>query len=179
MPSTARPTATYPDAFSPSSLYLAAFAQAGAPHVGLLIPSNAKSGCLVHIRIDSSTGPNWVYQCRRQQIEGYMFLVGLMKIHHSSDVRDTSSPDGAITSEQLQDIAQTVSVPQNAMFGECRPWVLKVVEKLCEAGLLVLKDGASVEMLGREFEEFAGGDRLKAYARRDRFPEVMVSKYCG
>ena len=44
--------------FTLNSVYLAAFAQAREPHVGLLIASSADSGTLFHIRIDRDASPN-------------------------------------------------------------------------------------------------------------------------
>ncbi|KAF8073888.1 hypothetical protein FPV67DRAFT_773038 [Lyophyllum atratum] len=154
------------DKLTPGSLYIIGFAQARSPHAGLIIPSSASSGCLVHIRIDRDTSPFWVYQSRRQAIAGDMFCTTLLKL------RDVA--DGAITVDQLKACAELVEVPQNDEFGECVPWVLRVVEKLGEEGRLNVRD---VEALGKEFEEFAVGN--KAFARRATFPNVGVSQFCA
>ena len=155
-----------PAAFTPGSLYIAAFTQARAPHVALVLPTNAQSGTLVHIRIDRAMSPNWMYQCRVQKIEGDMFLSSLLKIH------DIAA--GELTTEDLHQAASTVPPPENDTFGECSRWVYTVVQELDGLKLLVLKDGASLE---EEFSTFASNNR--AYARRDRFPNVAVSQYCA
>ncbi|KAL4245087.1 hypothetical protein ABKN59_010219 [Abortiporus biennis] len=154
-----------PSEFTAKSLYIAGFAQARAPHQALIIPSDTQSGTIVHIRIDRATAPTWAYQSRVQKIEGDMFLSSLLKIH------DISA--GEITVDQLQQAGSVVPVPDNDEFGECGPWVCKVVEKLHEMGLVQLED---IEELRKEFSEFAAGN--KAFARRDRFPNVSVSKFC-
>ncbi|KIJ66082.1 hypothetical protein HYDPIDRAFT_110223 [Hydnomerulius pinastri MD-312] len=186
---------------SPNALYIVAFAQTRAPHVGLLIPDHptstviastkpssspsanmgqdnlgpmiaGKYGCLVHIRIDESTGPNWVYQCRRQRIKGEMGLVGMLMIH-IGDPNPKPIPDASvdgdpglfestvdsrlgeelntktktpnsnpITPAQLKSAAEAVPVPANDTFGECSPWVMNVVKELHRRGLLVLKESS-------------------------------------
>ncbi|KAI0075463.1 hypothetical protein K474DRAFT_1691801 [Panus rudis PR-1116 ss-1] len=156
-----------PPEFSPASLYLAGFAQARAPHVGLIIPTSEKAGCLVHIRIDRAVADEWTYQCRNQKIEGEMTLTSLYKL------RDAVTKN-KVTPEQLQEIAATVPVPQNDNFGECTSWTKSVVEKLADAGLIQVTD---MEGLWKEFEEFVTGNR--AFARRDRFPNVVSSSFCS
>lgn len=94
-----------------------------------------------------------------------MFCTTLLKL------RD--AVDGVPTPEQLRASAEQVAVPLNDEFGECVPWVLRVVERLGEEGCLDVRD---VEALGREFEEFAAGNR--AFARRDVFPNVPASRFC-
>ncbi|KAJ3530125.1 hypothetical protein NMY22_g8706 [Coprinellus aureogranulatus] len=157
-----------PAAFTVGSLYLAGFAQARAPHVGLILPSSAQSAHLIHIRIDRVTSPNWVYQARPEPLTNNMFLNSLLKIHDVSD--------GAITLSQLEDAAKEVPVPDNDTFGECGPWICKVVEELHRRDLVKLSGGTADE-LKAEFDEFAAGNR--AYARRDRFPNVQVSTRCS
>ena len=152
--------------FTPGSLYIAGFTQARAPHVALILPANAQSGTLVHIRIDRATSPNWMYQRRVQKIEGDMFLSSLLKIH------DISA--GELTAEDLHQAASAVSPPENDTFGECSRWVYKVIQELDRLKLLVLKD---VALLEEEFSTLASDSR--AYARRDRFPNVAVSQYCA
>ncbi|KAG5642142.1 hypothetical protein DXG03_003572 [Asterophora parasitica] len=82
-----------------------------------------------------------------------MFCTTLLKL------RDIA--DGVITAEDLRAAAESVEVPQNDEFGECLPWVLRLVEKLGHEGRLNVRD---VDALGKEFEEFAEGN--KAFARR-------------
>ena len=94
-----------------------------------------------------------------------MFLSSLLKIH------DVSA--GKITVDQLCQAASTAAIPENDMFGECAPWVFKVIQELHEMRLLTLKDVVALE---KEFGDFASGNR--AFARRDRFPNVAVSDYC-
>ncbi|KAL7281785.1 hypothetical protein PYCCODRAFT_757596 [Trametes coccinea BRFM310] len=154
-----------PSSFTPGSLYIAGFTQARAPHVALLISQDARSGDLVHIRIDRTVSPTWQYQHRRQKITGDMFLSSLLKIH------DVSA--GEITVQQLQDAAGAVPVPDNDHFGECGPWVFKVVEELSNKGLVTLSNAAALQ---EEFNALAQGSR--AFARRDKFPNVAVSQYC-
>ncbi|KAJ7115940.1 hypothetical protein C8R44DRAFT_739637 [Mycena epipterygia] len=148
--------------FSPGSLYLAAFAQAQAPHVGLLIPKSESTGTLVHIRVDRGTSPNWQRQVREQKISGDMFLTSLLRI------RDNSV--GGITVEQLIASAEKVSVPENDEFGECLPWAMRAVAQLQSDGLLQVDDLSALE---KEFREFSEGNR--GYARRDKFPNVAIS----
>ncbi|KZW03234.1 hypothetical protein EXIGLDRAFT_725691 [Exidia glandulosa HHB12029] len=159
-----------PEAFNAGSLYIAAFAQARSPHMGLLIPDDSSTGTLVHIRvdIDRATSPNWQYQCRRQRIAGEMALTSLLKI------RDVGAPAGAVTVDQLRAAAESVPAPENDEFGECGPWVWRVVAILNEQGLLDIDD---ISALTEEFTTFAAGNT--PYARRDRFPNVAVSKFCS
>ncbi|KAJ7745687.1 hypothetical protein B0H16DRAFT_970735 [Mycena metata] len=156
---------TAPPEFTIGSLYIAGFAQARAPHVGLIIPTSGKTGCLVHIRIDRATSDKWAYQCRPQPIEGDMFLSSLLKIH------DISA--GPITLDQLRTAATAVPPPDNDEFGECEAWMAKVVEQLHATNLIACTD---VTGLVDEFHAFATGNR--AYARRDKFPNVAVSQFC-
>lgn len=158
-----------PPGFTVGSLYIAAFAQARAPHVGLVLPLSAQSAQLVHIRIDRDTYPNWVYQAHTEPLTNNIFLTSLLKIHDVSH--------GAITRPQLEDAAKQVQMPDNDEFGECGPWVCRVVEELLRRGLVRLQEGATVEELKDEFDEFARGNR--AYARRDRFPNIKVSQKCS
>ncbi|KAG7442857.1 uncharacterized protein BT62DRAFT_973158 [Guyanagaster necrorhizus] len=149
--------------FSVGSLYLAGFTQARAPHVGLMIPTTATEGVLVHIRIDRAVSPTWTLQTRVQKIAGDMFLSSLLCISAAG-----------ITVDQLKSAAQTVHVPENDEFGECFPWAQAVVHKLHDEELLQLK---SMPGLVKEFDEFSAGN--KVYARRDRFPNVAVSQFCA
>ncbi|KAA1477864.1 hypothetical protein DENSPDRAFT_829320 [Dentipellis sp. KUC8613] len=158
---------TVPPSFTPMSLYIAGFTQARSPHIALIIPKNIHLGDLVHIRIDRAKSPTWEYQHRIQKIDSDMFLSSLLKIH------DVSGPAGEITLEQLQDTASAIPVPDNDHFGECGPWVFKVVQELHARGLVVLTDIGALE---EEFNTLADGSR--AFARRDKFPNVAVSKFC-
>ncbi|KAF9483631.1 hypothetical protein BDN70DRAFT_851201 [Pholiota conissans] len=153
-------------AFTIKSLYLAAFAQAGSPHIALLIPESEKSGNLVHIRIQRDISPNWTFQRRTEDIVGNMFLTTLLKIH------DVSA--GEITPLQLETVSKQVPVPENDKFGECSLWVYRVVEELHNSGMVNLVD---IRELGKEFESFAAGNRN--FARRDKFPNADVSKWCS
>ncbi|KAF7798612.1 hypothetical protein EIP86_009834 [Pleurotus ostreatoroseus] len=157
---------TAPEDFTVGSLYLAGLAQARAPHAGLIVPTSITSGTLVHIRIDRDTSPFWAYQSRKQKISGDVFMTTLLKLHDISD--------GIITKEQLEEAAASVPVPENDTFGECLPWILQVVQKLNEAGLVKLVD---VEALGKEFEAFAESNRV--FATSTRFPNVRTSEFCS
>jgi hypothetical protein len=154
-----------PSPFSVGSLYLIAFAQARAPHIGIILPTSLSSGILFHIRIDRNASPNWTYQTRLQNIAQDMFVTSLLRI------RDVNI--GGITLEQLTSVAKSVAVPENDEFGECFPWVLKVVEMLHTNGYLTV---SSLSGLQDEFCAFANGNR--AYARRDKFPNVAISTFC-
>ncbi|KAI0790916.1 hypothetical protein C8Q75DRAFT_79854 [Abortiporus biennis] len=157
-----------PATFLPGSLNLAGFAQARAPHVGLLIPKDVSCGTLVHIRVDRSTSPYWQFQSRTQRITGEMFITTLLRIHEGTDISE----------EKLEQVAREIDVPQNDEFGECLPWAMRCVTKLDELGLVKLVDHEqAIDKLRNEFEEFA--ERNKAYARRDKFPNVAVSKFCS
>ncbi|KAG1727936.1 uncharacterized protein EDB91DRAFT_1350224 [Suillus paluster] len=90
-----------------------------------------------------------------QRIEGDMFISSFLCI------RDVSP--GPVTLEQLQEAAQSVPAPQNDEFGECLPWVLAVVLKLHDMGLVVLAN--------------AEAPQDKAYTRRDKCPNVAVSQF--
>lgn len=152
-----------PAAFAPGALYLAAFAQAGAPHVGLLVPSSASTGTLLHIRVDRATSPHWQFQARAQRIAGEMALTSLLML------RTGPIDVGAVRVL----VEEQVDVPANDTFGECSKWVWRAVALLVEKGLLSVKDE---EALKAEWEEFVKGNA--AYARRDRFPNVAVSAFC-
>ncbi|PSR71631.1 hypothetical protein PHLCEN_2v12484 [Hermanssonia centrifuga] len=155
-----------PESFTAGSLYLAGFAQAQAPHTGLLIATNTAGGFLVHIRIDRNTSPNWAYQGRKQRITGDVFMNSLVRLHDVSE--------GEITREQLEEVAMSTAVPDNDEFGECFPWVLRVIEGLHEKGLVRLEN---IEDLKKEFQEFAEGNRM--YATSSRFPNVRTSRFCS
>ena len=73
----------------------------------------------------------------------------------------------------LEDTARSVPVPDHDEFGECGPWVLNVIRVLAEKSIVVLDDP---QKLAHEMREFAEGS--KAFARRDKFPDVRVSKFC-
>ncbi|KAI0339744.1 hypothetical protein BDW22DRAFT_1347598 [Trametopsis cervina] len=151
--------------FTIDSLYIAGFTQARAPHIGLLLATSTTHGTLYHIRIDRETSPHWQFQRRVQKIDKDMFLSALVRVHDATS--------GAITDAQLQAAADAVTPPANDTFGECAPWVYHVLRHLHEAGVLEVKDEAA---LAEEVDDFARGS--KAYARRDRFPNVMASDFC-
>ncbi|TCD67178.1 hypothetical protein EIP91_000404 [Steccherinum ochraceum] len=172
-----------PETFSVGSLYIAGFTQAAKePHKALIIPTDTQSGFLVHIRIDRETSPNWTYQSRKQRIAGEMFLSSLLKIH------DIAA--GEITVDQLRQAATAVPVPDNDQFGECGPWLFKVIHQLHKSRLVTMQterrgsDEAQDEhhiaivlgKLAQEFKDLAEGSR--AFARRERFPNVAVSQFC-
>ncbi|KAF9446100.1 hypothetical protein P691DRAFT_733905 [Macrolepiota fuliginosa MF-IS2] len=121
---------------------------------------------MVHIRIDREKSPNWIYQDRNQNISRDLFMTTLLMVHNVLD--------GAITKDQLVEVAKSVPVPENDQFGECLPWILRVVERLDAGGFVTLKDA---EALRGEFTEFAVGNR--AYATSSRFPNVKVSSFCS
>lgn len=147
--------------FAPGFLYVAGFAQARAPHLGLIIPTDIESGRLFHIHIDRTISQTWVYQCRTQKIKGDMFLTSLVKVSENT-----------LPLDQLLEAASAVPAPDNDDFGECGPWVWHVLEKLHERNLIVLQDTNAV---AEEVEAFTA--RNKAYARRDRFPNVAASQF--
>lgn len=91
----------------------------------------------------------------------------LLKIH------DISA--GEITLNHLKTAAaRQVSVPENDRFGECGPWVYKVVEELHKLGMVKLVD---VQELATEFNAFAAGNR--SFTWRDRFPNLDISRWCS
>lgn len=149
--------------FTIGSLYLAGLAQAVAPHTGLLIPSSDAKGHFVHIKVDPETRV-WVRESRTENIRGSMALTTLLKL------RDVS--DGVVTPQQLDAAAALVDAPEGGEFGECLPWVLRVVKVLWEQGFLKV---TSVDDLAEEFREFAQGNRK--HARRDVFPNVKSSAF--
>ncbi|VDB93426.1 unnamed protein product [Peniophora sp. CBMAI 1063] len=152
-----------PDLYTPGALYIAGFTQARSPHLGLLLAKDTTpaSGTLFHIRIDRPTHPNWQFQKRTQPVAGDMFLSSLLRVHDTID---------AVVVEEA---ARSVHVPENDEFGECGPWVFNVLEVLGEKGVVELDD---TQKLADEVRELAEGSR--AYARRDRFPNVKVSEHC-
>ncbi|KAG9014405.1 hypothetical protein FRB90_005377 [Tulasnella sp. 427] len=151
--------------FSVGSLYLAGLAQAIAPHAGLIIPSSENKGYFAHIKVDPETRV-WVRETRTENIRGNMALTTLVKL------RDVSA--GTITKEQLDKAISLVPAPEGGEFGECLPWVLKVVKILDAEGLLSVKD---INDLGMEFGDFAKGNRK--YATRAMFPNVITSAHCS
>ncbi|KAE9392572.1 hypothetical protein BT96DRAFT_271254 [Gymnopus androsaceus JB14] len=94
-------------------------------------------------------------------------MTTLLRIHpHSA---------GAITPDDVESISKLVLVPSGCEWGECLPWCLRVIEKLHDHGMLLLT--SSVEDLGKEFSEFAAGNR--DYARRDKDPNLKHSSFCS
>ncbi|KZV74706.1 hypothetical protein PENSPDRAFT_647716 [Peniophora sp. CONT] len=152
-----------PELYVPGSLYIAGFTQARSPHLGLLLAKDAApaSGTLFHIRIDRATHPNWQFQKRSQLVAEDMFLSSLLRVGADLD---------AIA---LEEAARSVPVPDHDEFGECGPWVFSVLQVLAERGIVELDD---VQKLADEVREFAEGSR--AYARRDKFPNVKMSEFC-
>jgi hypothetical protein len=153
------------NAFTINSLYIAGFSQARAPHLGLLLSTSQREGILYHIYIDREMFPTWQFQRRKQIIDKDMFLSSLLRIHDSSV--------GIIDDAQMIGATQAIPAPQNDTFGECKPWIYRVVKQLHDSGLLELKDA---DALSQEVEAHAIGSN--DYARRDKFPNVAVSKNC-
>ncbi|EAU93655.1 hypothetical protein CC1G_02885 [Coprinopsis cinerea okayama7 len=152
--------------YVPGALYLAGFTQARSPHIGLLLAKDANKGTLFHIRIDRETSPNWQFQRRTQPVVGDMFLSSLLRI--------TKDPLPLDTAENtIEEIASSIAPPDNGEFGECAPWALKLVQALSDRGIVELKD---VEKLGEEVDSLARDSR--AYARRDKFPNLATSNFC-
>lgn len=152
--------------YVPGALYLAGFTQARSPHIGLLLAKDATKGTLFHIRIDRETSPNWQFQRRTQPVEGDMFLSSLLRI--------TKDPLPLDTAEKtIEEVALGIPPPNNGEFGECAPWALKLVQALDAKGIVELED---VVKLGEEVDSFARNNR--AYARRDKFPNLGTSKFC-
>lgn len=121
--------------FQPGALYVVAFAQAIAPHIGLLIPHTEERGVLVHIRVDRATSPHWQYQCRNQRITGEMTMTSLMRLSRRTD----------FSVETLRAAAEDEPAPENDAFGECAPWVWRVVQRLADEGHISLAPGSDVE----------------------------------
>ncbi|KAJ8523178.1 hypothetical protein ONZ45_g296 [Pleurotus djamor] len=153
----------------PGALYIAGFTQARSPHVAIMVPRDDSLGDLIHIHIDRTQSPNWKFQHRVQKIQGDMFLSSLLMVHHPNNISE--SP--VIGVDKLIEVAKTVSVPASDEFGECSPWVRRVLEALDEHRWVKLKDAPELE---KEFNAFAEGSRT--FARRDRFPNVGVSQFC-
>lgn len=152
--------------YTPGALYLAGFTQARSPHIGLLLAKDATKGTLFHIRIDQQTSPHWQFQRRTQLITGDMFLSSLLRI--------TKEPLALDTAENIiEKIALRIPPPENGDFGECAPWALELVQALYEEGIVELLD---VDQLGEEVDSFAKESR--AYARRDKFPNLATSNFC-
>ncbi|KAF9001705.1 hypothetical protein BDQ17DRAFT_1307101 [Cyathus striatus] len=152
--------------YTPGALYLAGFTQARSPHIGLLLAKTAGAGTMFHIRIDRATSPNWQFQRRKQLVEGDMFLSSLLRI--SKDLLHLETAEAIIEAAALD-----IPPPANDEFGECVPWVLKLVQALHAKGIVELAD---LEKLREEVDSFASGSR--AYARRDKFPNLATSKFC-
>ena len=140
------------------------FAKVGAPHAGLIIPTSEKIGRLVHIRLGKSSYV-WELECTPGEIRGSSSMTTLIRL--SADAR-------AITKKQLDEVALSVAVPEGDTFGECLPWVLRLIEALDTAGLLSLE---SITSLKEEFNAAIGDNRGRA--RTDKDPNVTVSKYCS
>lgn len=71
-------------------LYIAGFAQATAPHAGLIIPEeNGDSGAFAHIKVEDG---QWKREFRKQKIRCYFEMISLLQIQGS----------GIITKEKLQ-----------------------------------------------------------------------------
>lgn len=157
--------------YTPGAIYLAGFTQARAPHIGVLLAKTPKYGAFFHIRIDRETSPNWQYQRRKQAVEGDMFLSSLLRI---SKTTVASDPDSLRVLDEIIDAAALeIPPPDNDEFGECAPWAIRLVKGLHERGVVELVDE---EKLAEEVDEFARGS--KAFASRNKFPNLASSKFC-
>ncbi|TFK34417.1 hypothetical protein BDQ12DRAFT_613599, partial [Crucibulum laeve] len=74
---------------------------------------------------------------------------------------------------KLEAAARAVEPPSNDSFGECVPWVFKVLAVLHEQDVMELVDQ---EKLAEEVD--ASARQSRPYARRDRFPNLAVSSFC-
>ncbi|KAH6913292.1 hypothetical protein BKA70DRAFT_1183155 [Coprinopsis sp. MPI-PUGE-AT-0042] len=151
---------------TPGALCIAGFTQARAPHIGLLLVTTEAEGTLFHIHIDRSIQPNWHFQRRREPLAGNMFLSSLMHIRN-----DPLSLDDA--EDLLTEAAKSIPPPENDDFGECAPWVFRVLDALATRGVLTVVDR---EKLEEEVDSFARCSR--AFARRDKLPNISVSQFC-
>ena len=93
-----------------------------------------------------------------------MFLSSLLELWDLSN--------SEISTEQLEEAAASVPPPPNDEFGECLLWVLHVVQRLNEMGLVNL---TNVDELGRKFEDFVAGN--KVYATTQKFPIFQSKKW--
>ncbi|KAH7087927.1 hypothetical protein BKA62DRAFT_751166 [Auriculariales sp. MPI-PUGE-AT-0066] len=143
------------DNFRLGCLYVVAFAQAVAPHVGLIIPLDTDSGALVHIRVDRATSPHWQYQNPTTPIPRAPHA-------HSTYIL------------VLRAAAEAEPAPANDKFGECAPWVWQVIQRLLGQGNLSLMSGADIPALAAEFDTFVSGNR--AFATRTHFSNCAVSQ---
>jgi hypothetical protein len=150
---------------TPGALYIAGFTQVRASHIGLLLATTETEGTLFHIRIDRSVQPNWHFQRRKQRLVGDMFLSSLMRI--------SKEPLSIEDAKEVLISAESVPAPENDEFGECAPWVYRVIDKLNDTTVLKVVD---IKRLEEEVASFAQGS--SAFARRDKFPNLAVSEFC-
>ncbi|KAJ8473225.1 hypothetical protein ONZ45_g16372 [Pleurotus djamor] len=155
-----------PTSFQIGGLYVAGFTQARAPHIGLLVATSEQQGILFHIRIDRATSPYWQYQQRIQPLARDMFLSSLLCIAKGP----FNAPDSLQT---IDAAARALCPPLNDEFGHCASWVLDLIEILSAEGLCTMK---SKDQLALEINQFA--QESKAYARRNRFPNVANAVFC-
>ena len=94
-----------------------------------------------------------------------MSLTSLIKI------RDVSR--GVLAEDDLKALLEEVAVPLGGEPGECLNWVMRAVEHLAARKVVTLLSSAN---LREEFSSFCSGNR--AFARRELFPNVMVSQNC-
>jgi hypothetical protein len=99
-----------------------------------------------------------------------MFLSSLLRISEAA-VSDSESLKGL--EETINAAALEIPPLDNDEFGECAPWATRLVKRLHDKGIVELKDE---ERLAEEVDQFAQGS--KAFARRDRFPNLASSKFC-
>jgi hypothetical protein len=95
-----------------------------------------------------------------------MFLSSLLRIKEEPLPLDTAE-------KTIAEIASALPPPDNGEFGECAPWALRLIQALHEKEIVDLED---VEKLGEEVDSFARDSR--AYARRDKYPNLATSKFC-
>jgi len=145
----------------PGSLYLAGFAQVGAPHVGLILAIDNATGSLFHITAAGAT--DWRYESRaRQSIENSLTLTSLMCLHDASTL-------GALSRATVDAVCRGVPVPEGCEVGECTVWAQQAVAALAAQGSISLATETAV--LVQQFIVWVGGNRHKA--KRGAYPAVM------
>ncbi|KAF4612092.1 hypothetical protein D9613_004104 [Agrocybe pediades] len=152
--------------FTLGSLYLAAFAQATSPHIGLIVPVSEGTGHLVHLRMERESMNGWVFEEKTENLSGNIFLTSLLKIH---DIHT-----GNMTIEKLTEVAKKLPVPANDFREECGVWACRLIEELHNSGMVNL---TSVRDLRKEIDDFAAGNRQ--FMQRNKLPNVAVSKWCS
>lgn len=156
---------------TPGSLYLVAFAQANAPHVGMVIPmAEGKRGHLVHIRVpdEGEALGVWTLNFRKEPLTG----PGAMACTNLLQIQDKE--EGEISVSELHEAAKSTPVPSGREFGQCLNWAMDLVEELGKRNILKLKSRSDLQC---EFDEFSRANR--GYASRSKDPNVKISSYCS